>query len=208
MPEILLVYVARHGQTELNAAGAFRGNRDVPLDRIGHKQADDLADYFADIPISGIVSSSKLRARETAAAIAGKTGLTPHPTDALHAWDVGMFSGKPKNRQNCDKLECYIQNPDEVIPGGESLNEFKQRVRPCIIEAIDLANHAGKPLLLVGHSSIIHETGSLINGDHNTSLVEPGGVVGIFESNGGLVARPVLKGIKVWRQSSRADTIS
>ena len=203
-----LTFVARHGQTTLNASNCFRGAMNPNLNDKGRRDAHVLANYFEPINLSAIFYSDKRRSTETADIIAGKKpGVYCHGTPSLHAWNVGEFSGQPKNAENKAKLEYYIQNPDIPIPQGESLNTFKARIQPCIMEALNVANDSGAPVLLVVHSSVIHETGAMINKDTTSALVEPGGVAAICTENGQLLAKPILKP-DFTRVSGKADTVS
>jgi len=205
---IPLCYIARHGATKLNQQDCFRGRVDVELDAEGRRDAHKLATYFEDVELSQIVSSDRKRAEETADIIGRRKGMEVYVTPALRAFNVGMFSGKPKNKENTDALQEYIDNPDKRIPEGESLNEFKNRIRPALEEACELARERGKPLLLLAHSSIVHEAGSMIHNDHEAILVEPGGVAMIFLTDDGeLDAAPIYKR-RPSASVQRADTIS
>jgi broad specificity phosphatase PhoE len=202
-----LLFAARHGETTANAQGLFRGNLNPPLNESGREDADSLANYFEPIKLSAIFYSDKRRSEETAHVIASrKPGIQCFGTSSLHPWNVGMFSGQPKSSENVQKLEYYIQNPDIPIPQGESLQEFKNRIRPCIMEGMELANNAGAPVLFVVHSSVVHEIGSMIRGDHSAVLVEPGGIAQITTDGHCLCAEPILKALKPSPRS--ADTIS
>lgn len=203
-----LLYAARHGETTLNASNSFRGTANPPLNENGRTDAEELANYFEPICLSAIFYSDKIRSAETADVIASrKQGLPCFPSSALHAWNVGMFSGQQKSEENLIKLEYYIQNPTIPIPEGESLMSFKSRIRPCLVEGLELANQAGKPVLFVVHSSVIHEVGSMIEGSHGATLVKPGGIAHIYESGGQLHAEPLLK--EAPKPTGRqADTIS
>jgi broad specificity phosphatase PhoE len=202
-----LVYIARHGETVLNADGCFRGNKNVPLNDSGLKDAENLARYFEKIPLCYIVCSDRIRAVQTAKAIAKKKGVAIHPTENLRALNVGDFSGKPRDAKNVADLQMYLDSPDVPIPGGESLNDFKSRIAPCINEAVRIAQAEGKPILLVAHSSIVHEVGSLIFGDHHKILVDPGGIAVIYPENGQVTAAPIYR--KAAQQANgRSDTVS
>ena len=205
---VLLSYFCRHGRTNLNAKNFFRGSMNPSLDDTGRRDAEELADYFAGKDISAIFYSDKKRSTETAQAIARKKPEVPcYGTDALWAWNVGKFSGKEKTEENQAALDEYIDNPDRPIPQGESLNGFKSRVRPCIMESLEIANRSGKPTINVVHSSVIHELGDMFNQNSTSTLVKPGGVAAVYAENGRIVARPLLKPNKE-KIGSRADTVS
>ena len=107
---IILCYVVRHGTTELNAGHCFRGHIDVPLDKQGCRDANKLASLFDNIDLSHIIASDKQRAMKTAQTIAERKDMKVHPTAALRPWDVGEFSGQPKNQENRDKLDFYVDH--------------------------------------------------------------------------------------------------
>jgi len=203
----ILFFAARHGETELNADNCFRGHSNVSLDRQGRREAASLAFYFQAIDLSHIVSSDKARAIETAKTIGAAKAMPVVETPNLHPWNVGEFSGQPKDAENKERLQYYIDHPDEPIPGGEALNDFKTRVRPCYKEAAEMAACCGEPVLLVMHSSNIHEIGSMIYDNHQSTLVEPGGVVAVYAEGDQLGAEPIFRARKQSGQK-RADTIS
>lgn len=189
----VLVYVARHGTTDLNQKDAFRGPIDAPLDKAGWRDANQLAYYFEPIEISHIVNSDRKRTRATAGAIAERKGIKPIENQDLRAWNVGDLGGKQKNKENEAVVDWHVAHPEVPLPGGESLDAFKARVRPMLAGAIQVALQCGVPVLLVAHSSVIHEVGSMIGGSHEYTLVEPGGVAAIYIQNGELDAEPVFK---------------
>jgi broad specificity phosphatase PhoE len=203
----ILVFVARHGETSLNKNLCFRGNANPPLNEKGIRQAHKLAELFEHIDVAAIVCSDKVRATKTAEIIAARKGVKVHSTPSLRALNVGDFSGKPRNKENTDALQYYIDRPDEPIPGGESLNQFKSRIKPCVEEALEIAQESGKPLLTVAHSSIVHEISSLVFNDHKHMLVEPGGVLALFMRGDKLSCEAIYKPV-IPPPTDRADTVS
>lgn len=69
-----MLYVARHGETELNRKGIISGRSDISLSEVGYKQAEFLAEEVAALktPITKIIHSPLERARETARIVAEK----------------------------------------------------------------------------------------------------------------------------------------
>lgn len=190
----ILVYVARHGTTGLNKADAFRGPIDAPLDSTGLRDAHQLAKYLEPVDLSYIIHSGKDRTRTTAKIVAQNKDMNTLENSGLRAWDVGDLGGKPKTPENVAIVEEHVRNPNQPLPGGESLNDFKFRVCPLILEAIDTVREGnGIPILLVAHSSVVHEVGMMIAGDHDHTLVEPGGVCAIYICDGKLNAEPIFK---------------
>jgi alpha-ribazole phosphatase len=203
----ILCYIVRHGQTVLNRDRCFRGNANPPLDETGIKQAHTLASLFEPIEISHIFCSDKQRSIKTAEIIAQAKDATVYKSEGLRALDVGEFSGQKRTPETESQLQQYLDDPDTVIPGGESLTQFKSRIQPCIEEAIDLFDTCGDPPMLVAHSSVVHEAGSIIYGDHKKILVEPGGAIAIYALNGKLGAEPIFRPLKV-APGTHAQTIT
>lgn len=184
-PNSLLVVVARHGTTLLNSSGCYRGSADPGLDAHGIEDAKNLARLLKPLEVSRILCSDRLRARQTADIVGKGKGQPVQITENLRALNVGKFSGQERTQANIDELQHYLDHRDERIPGGESLNSFKARIRPCLAEAAEVAIKAGAPVLLIAHSSIVHELGSFIRGDHNAVLVKPGGIAVMHIGDGG-----------------------
>lgn len=95
------LFIIRHGNTFASSAQACRiGSRtDLPLVDSGHAQAQRLGAWFArqDLPITRLLTSPLLRARQTAQAIAYTTG---HAPDGIRDWlgeiDHGPDEGRPE----------------------------------------------------------------------------------------------------------------
>lgn len=193
MAPIPICYLARHGQTLLNQKNCYRGSVDVDLDDTGYNQANRLAYYFEPIELSHIFCSSRQRAVHTAEAVASRKDMEVISHDGLRALNVGHLGGKPKNEENIAVVREHVENPSVPFPGGESLNDFRARVRPLLQDAIEVADRSGEPVLLVVHSSVIHEAGEMIHGDHRKALVKPGGVSCIFYNDGKLEVEPIFR---------------
>jgi len=198
--------VARHGRTALNKAKAFRGKANPPLDDVGIKEAQELAKFLESFDIFSIICSDKQRATQTADIIAKKQKIPVHQTEFLRALDVGDFSGKKRTPETESELQTYLDDPDCQIPGGESLNDFKNRIHPCIVEAVDLFCKLETPSLIVAHSSIIHEVGTMFKNNHKGVLVEPGGAVAIYFNGSKLDVEPIFKPLSI--SGSHAETIT
>ena len=205
-PEVAC-YIVRHGQTVLNQTHRFRGAANPALDETGIKQAHALAHLFEPIEISHIFCSDKQRSIKTANIIAGAKGIKVHSSSSLNALNVGEFSGQKRTPESEAALEVYLKDPGTQIPGGESLSDFQARIRPCIQEAVEMYFQCGTPPLLVAHSSVVHEVGTLVANDHNAKLVEPGGVLAVFYKNGKLDADAIYRPLKS-NPKSHSETIT
>ena len=62
----MILYVARHGESVFNIEGRYGGIIDIPLTPKGLEQAKQLVEKLNDINFEIIVTSSLMRARQTA----------------------------------------------------------------------------------------------------------------------------------------------
>ena len=88
-----MIYIIRHGQTELNNANVLQGRSDYPLNEKGIGQAREVGQWFTDqgIVFSHVYSSPLRRAIRTAELIArGKSIVTD---DRLIEMDYGQYEG-------------------------------------------------------------------------------------------------------------------
>jgi broad specificity phosphatase PhoE len=91
----IVIDFVRHGQTDPNALNlidtAIPG---APLNALGQQQAQTIANVLASQgPFAGIFDSQLLRTQQTAAPLAGMTGMTPQPLAGLNEISAGAFQG-------------------------------------------------------------------------------------------------------------------
>jgi len=190
----VVAYFVRHGETGLNKEKAFRGPLDVELNEDGHKQAEELRDFFDDSSFSSAFTSDKKRTKATAKTVLGNRKIRLKKVKQLDSYNVGDLAGQPKNEANMALVKYYQEHPDEVIPGGESLNQFRKDADPKIMMVIKRGAAASEPAIAFVHSSIIHEISNLLHGDHQAVKVQPGGVVAVLKMpNGKYKAVAILK---------------
>jgi probable phosphoglycerate mutase len=183
-------FVIRHGETDLNAGNKFRGFMDVELDSNGRRQAEEARKFLQGVHFAQAYSSDLKRAAETLdIVLAGDKGLMPQRLCALRPWNIGDMAGQQKSAANKAALAEYADNPDEPVPGGESLNWFRSRYKN-VLGAI-LAKQG--PTLIVQHASNDHEVGNILHHDIDALDVEPGGIIGIFKGPNGFAGK-ILKG--------------
>jgi broad specificity phosphatase PhoE len=150
MTKFILV---RHGVTDWNVAGRYQGHADPPLNTLGRRQAQALAEQLAGQPLKAIYSSDLQRALDTAQAVAARHGLTVTVEPRLPEVNQGEWEGM----LHADILAGY---PEEWAaretdplhsrsPGGESVAEVAARTWAA---ADDIARaHPAGPVLVVSH---------------------------------------------------------
>ena len=158
-----MIYVVRHGETEWNAINKVLGRTDIPLNDRGIEQAEEMARSLKDIKIDVFLCSPLSRARQTADAISGETGMPYKTDDRLIEHDFGIFEGVNRfdeGYQNA-KREYFVR-----YPGGESFFDLAARVFPLIKE------QEGKNALLVTHGGICRMIRSYFEDMGNEEFVQ------------------------------------
>ena len=189
-----VAFVVRHGTTVLNADNAFRGMLDPALDDAGIKDAHRAADFLSRQPIERIISSPLLRTFQTSEVLSGVLGgRCIEQCRCLFPWQMGTeFYGEDKAEKK-DELAHYVKHISRTPPNGESLEDFIERtgdffedkLRQKILTAF------------VTHSSNIIALNDLLNGTapqhpEDATVVEPGGVCAIYETDDGYELKALL----------------
>ena len=122
----------RHGETESNRMGLALGRADVPLNERGQWQAERLALALADAPLAAVYCSPLQRTVQTAAAIAARHALKPHPRPGLIEMDIGEADGLSFAEVRArfpGLLESWVSaaGPESPMPGGERLVDVQRR---------------------------------------------------------------------------------
>lgn len=168
------IYFVRHGQTDWNAQGRLQGQRDIPLNAEGLRQADAVAGRLAAAAGRGLtdfdfVASPLLRTRRTMEVMRGGLGLAEagYRTDPrlleisfgawegstwaeIRQWDGARAAARDRNRWG-------HQSPG---PGGESYAMLAERVAPAIAALTGptvIVAHGGVAraiLVILGHLDI------------------------------------------------------
>lgn len=116
------IYLVRHGETDWNKQLIIQGRTDNPLNETGRKQANRSKQFFKDIDIDLIVSSSLSRAIETATIAIGKPDIID---DSFIERDFGSLDG--------DLVENFYQVQDlSTIENYESDQQILARVKEGI----------------------------------------------------------------------------
>ena len=124
------IYLIRHGETQANRDGIFRGRGEVPLSPAGLKQAGELRAYFTSLKVERVFSSPLKRAAETAAICFPSQAIELQ--DLVNNLDLGRWAGREKKEiaQEEPKLwRRWLEEPEKMsFPGGESLAAVKARI--------------------------------------------------------------------------------
>lgn len=148
----------RHGETAWNTQRRLQGQLDIGLNEHGERQARAAGRWLAGQAAIDVIYASDLsRAWCTAEYIGAALGLTPLPAPQLRERRYGLFEGLTYTEARQQHPEQYARHearePDFVIPDGESLQQFHDRVSNCVMALADA--HAGQTLAVVLHGGVL-----------------------------------------------------
>lgn len=121
-----MLYIIRHGQTEVNRAKALQGRSDRPLNETGIREAGEAAKALEGIAFSRVFSSPLLRARQTAEIVAPGTEI--EIDERLIEMDYGPYEGLDLTnlpREVLTFFSDFVHNP--APPGMEPLGDVVKR---------------------------------------------------------------------------------
>lgn len=148
------IHLIRHGETQANRDGVFRGRGEVPLSPAGLKQARELQARFATLGVQRVFSSPLRRAAQTAAACFPNRAVELQ--ELLNNLDLGRWSGRRKKEIAAEEPELWrrwLEEPERMtFPGGESLAAMKARVRHFNRLLTDAAEER---IAVVSHRSVL-----------------------------------------------------
>lgn len=150
-------YIVRHGQTDWNAKKIIQGQLDIPLNEIGEKQAQKVAEKFKDIKFDLAISSDLMRAKRTAELITLEHKLAIETTNKLRERTFGEFEGKPSTVfftyiDKLNELEHKERLHNKPYETFESDNEVTTRTITFLRETA-VAN-PGKTVLVTTHGGV------------------------------------------------------
>jgi len=151
-------YLVRHAQTIWNHENRIQGHSNPPLSELGVEQARRVGEYFASHRVGVLYTSHLARSVQTAQAIASQTGLTPLVEPALAEINLGSWEGLTPEEVDARFAGAYQQwrvTPSKVtIPGAESLEQFRARIRNAITQILSTYHDDGE-LVIVSHGGVI-----------------------------------------------------
>ncbi|MDB5238080.1 MAG: hypothetical protein JWM46_350 [Candidatus Kaiserbacteria bacterium] len=146
------VYFVRHGQSEDNVAPRFQSD-DSPLTETGVMQADMIASRAAEIEFDALISSPHPRTKDTAEAIARKTGKTPEYSELfIESVKPTGLAGKMYSDPEANAL--WLQwhksqgDPSVRVRDGENYSDLLARADKALAY---LLSRPEKGILVVTH---------------------------------------------------------
>jgi len=127
----------------------------VTLNDAGRAEAERLAERLAGVRVAAIYTSPLQRARETAAAVAARTGAPVRPHEPFGEIDFGEWTGRTFAELAPDPRWQRFNTfrSGTRVPGGELMLEAQARA-VAAVHALAAA-HAGETVVVVSHADVI-----------------------------------------------------
>jgi broad specificity phosphatase PhoE len=160
-PDTTRIVLVRHGETDYNREDRWQGvGSDVPLNDTGRAQAIALADALVerfDEQMAALYTSDLRRARETAAIMAARLGLTPWNEPGLRELSHGSWEGRTHAEVKeiwPEEYALYEADPYRVRRGGgDSYADLEKQVWPALERMAE--RHPGRRVVAVSHGGPI-----------------------------------------------------
>lgn len=158
MTEILLI---RHGETAWNVERRIQGQRDIPLNPEGERQAAALGRVLKNEMIDAVFCSDLRRARQTADQIGASCNLAVQQDIGLRERRFGVFEGLTPIEIQTQYPDAYRQwrmrdvnarFPTNRVP-AETLTEFFSRVVTTIKRLVK--NAESRKIAIVTHGGVL-----------------------------------------------------
>ena len=158
-------FLIRHGETEFNRLGIFRGRYEVDLNDRGRRQAGEIGAVLGSEGIDFILTSPLSRAVETAEIVSRSVGVEYRIDEAFNNISLGEWQGVEKKTIQHDYPEewkLWTTEPENlVIPGGETVEQVRQR---SFARLAEITREAGSTFAVVTHRSVIKTLAASILG--------------------------------------------
>ena len=132
----LQLFLLRHGQTEFSRTNRFCGEIDPPLNAVGLRMADALADSHGATPWTAIYCSPRMRALQTATPLSQRARVPIQIDDGLREIAYGDWEGLTHDEVVARYPEAYTywsHDPaSRGTPGGETAFKVAARATPVI----------------------------------------------------------------------------
>ncbi len=166
------LFLVRHGESTANEINRFAGAIDAPLTELGKAQAMRAGSAWSAGNIDEVYISPLTRARQTADIILGGIATAKPDNNSVHLDEriterhFGDFTLQNKTRLQrrfgLRNYEASLYQSDASLHGGESFDQFRQRVLDFLKHELYPALQAGRRVLVVAHKYVIELLSRLI----------------------------------------------
>lgn len=164
------VYFVRHGKSETNTDGIYRG-RGAELTDEGRAQAQAVAERIARVGVDAVVASTYARAIETATIIGDHVGLSVTEEMSLREWEhptvvLHRHKEDPEVREILGKWFAAPEDPHARHSDEETFAMLQSRARDALGF---LETHPASRLCVVTHGAfLVVLLGAMVFGEQFT----------------------------------------
>ncbi len=151
------IFLMRHGQIPQVSPRRFVGQRDIPLDSAGKKQALNAGDVLTGLPVGRVICSGLRRTRQTAEYVALGLGAVPplvEDNPAFMEINLGQWEGLSKEEVMRTFPGAYEARGADLANyrplNGESFRDVQERA----LAALEQVAIEGGSSLIVGHAGV------------------------------------------------------
>ncbi len=136
------IHLLRHGMTDGNLDGRYIGRTDLPLAPEGLAALLELKKKYDYPGATRFFTSPLTRCRQTLEVL--YPGCQPTPVEGLAECDFGDWEGRSLRELKADeRFLQWMEGRSTAIPGGESTEDFRQRVCAAFEEIVNGLIHDG-----------------------------------------------------------------
>lgn len=148
--------IIRHGESEADILHVHEGRADFSLTERGHAQAEAMSAYVSGhYKIDRIYHSTLIRAAQTAAHLAEKTGAPLFPEEKLMEFGNGLLAGL--GYEEADKKYPRTEVPAHAsVYEQETALEFRYRAEYMLSKLLS-ENPPGSTVAAVTHGGMINQ---------------------------------------------------
>lgn len=156
-PRATRLFLIRHGEVDPAWQGKIYGSLDVPLSERGREDGLRVARLLAETDLDAVVSSGLTRTEHMAACLRERRQLARIDDPALRELERGEWAGRLPSELEArwpGAWAAWFEDPaTQRPPGGESLGDLLDRVRPRVEHWARL--HAGRSLAVITHGWVV-----------------------------------------------------
>jgi broad specificity phosphatase PhoE len=145
-------YFMRHGETDWNRSGVIMGQKDIPLNDQGARQAEAAQRNLQGIKLGGVFSSPLERAKQTAKIVTATINPVQQIAEITDLKECcwGLLEGDKKIDGNEAFMVDWRQG--KVPEGAESFKSFSARIIAAVQECLEKSGDL--PPLIVAHGGV------------------------------------------------------
>lgn len=162
------IWVARHGQTNLNKIQKMQGHTDEPLNETGIAQAHAMRDMIGDVQFDAVYASPLCRAIKTATIIGDVPESAIHIDPRIIEVSFGKYELRHYNQQGIAMTAFWLL--PEIIPAPdtvETIAQMKERTT-SFLQELETKNYDN--VLVTCHGGIMRVISGYLT-DSRTGLM-------------------------------------